>query len=103
MNTPAYKLIETAEELRTEVELLSAQAVVGFDTETTALDPFEGDLRLVQLAAPDGVRVIDLYSFSRGDLTKIDALEPLRRLLSATRPVKIAHNAKFDAKGIRHK
>ncbi|HVG31600.1 MAG TPA: DNA polymerase [Pyrinomonadaceae bacterium] len=103
MDTPDYKLIKTAEELRTEVELLSTQPVVGFDTETTDLDPFKGDLRLVQLAAPDGVCVIDLYSFGRGDLTKIEALEPLRRLLSATRPVKIAHNAKFDAKWVRHK
>src|SRR4051812_3321185 len=98
MNTPDYKLITTAEELRAEVELLFKQPVVGFDTETTDLDPYDGDLRLVQLAAPDGVRVIDLYSFGRGDLSKIAALEPLRRLLSATRPVKIAHNAKFDAK-----
>jgi DNA polymerase-1 len=103
MDTPDYKLVKTAEELRTEVELLFKQPVVGFDTETTDLDPFNGDLRLVQLAAPDGVRVIDLYSFGRGDLSKLDALEPLRRLLSATRPVKIAHNAKFDAKWVRHK
>lgn len=103
MDTPDYKLIKTAEELRTEVELLFTQPIVGFDTETTSLDPFDGDLRLVQLAAPDGVRVIDLYSFGRGDLSQLDALEPLRRLLRATRPVKIAHNAKFDAKWIRQK
>jgi len=103
MDIPDYKLILTAEELRTEVELLFKQPVVGFDTETTDLDPFDGDLRLLQLAAPDGVRVIDLYSFGRGDLSKLDALEPLRKLLSATRPVKIAHNAKFDAKWIKHK
>jgi DNA polymerase I-like protein with 3'-5' exonuclease and polymerase domains len=32
----------------------------------------------------------------------VESLEPLRRLLAAKRPVKIAHNAKFDAKWIRH-
>jgi len=85
MSTHAYKLITTADELRAEIESLRAQPVIGFDTETTDLDPYRGELRLVQLSAPDGVRVIDLYSFGKGDLSKIDALQPLRDLLSAPR------------------
>jgi DNA polymerase I-like protein with 3'-5' exonuclease and polymerase domains len=103
MSTSEYRPVTTAEELRAEVESLSNQPVIGFDTETTDLDPYKGDLRLVQLAGPDGVRIIDLYRFGQGDLTKLDALEPLRRLLSAPRPIKIAHNAKFDAKWTKHK
>jgi DNA polymerase-1 len=103
MSISEYKPITTAEELRAEVESLSNQPVIGFDTETTDLDPYKGELRLVQLAAPDGVRIIDLFRFGQGDLSKLDALEPLRRLLSAARPVKIAHNAKFDAKWTKHK
>jgi hypothetical protein len=85
MSTSEYRPVTTAEELRAEVESLSNQPVIGFDTETTDLDPYKGDLRLVQLAAPDGVRIIDLYRFGQGDLSKLDALEPLRRLLAAPR------------------
>jgi DNA polymerase-1 len=97
-----YKLITTPEDLRSTVEELKQHAVIGFDTETTDLDPYRGRVRLVQLAASDGVRIIDLDRFTDGDLKKGDALAPLRELLAAQRPVKIAHNAKFDAKWIKH-
>ncbi|HEV7375551.1 MAG TPA: DNA polymerase [Pyrinomonadaceae bacterium] len=97
-----YKLITTPEELRSTVEELKQHATVGFDTETTDLDPYQGRLRLIQLASSDGVRIIDLDKFMDGDLKKGDALAPLRELLAAPRPVKIAHNAKFDAKWIKH-
>lgn len=97
-----YFLIRTADELRREVENLSQQTVIGFDTETTSLDPYGGRVRLVQLAAPDGVRLIDLDAFADGDVRRAEALEPLRRLLAAPRPVKVAHNAKFDAKWTKH-
>jgi DNA polymerase I-like protein with 3'-5' exonuclease and polymerase domains len=97
-----YKLITTAEDLRSTVEELKQHAIIGFDTETTDLDPYKGRVRLVQLAASDGVRIIDLDRFTDGDLKRGDALAPLRELLAAQRPVKIAHNAKFDAKWIKH-
>src|SRR5882672_12894240 len=104
MNTN-YRVIKTEEELRKAVELLSTHQVIGLDTETTELDPYYGRLRLIQLATPSGVHIIDLDSFrngGNGDLSQTSALAPLRDLLSAHRPVKIAHNAKFDAKFIKH-
>jgi DNA polymerase I len=97
-----YKLITTAGELSAAVDDMRQHAVIGFDTETTSLDPYQGRLRLIQLAAPDGVRIIDLDRFADGDVKKSEALAPLREMLSAARPVKIAHNAKFDAKWIKH-
>ncbi|MDQ3648732.1 MAG: DNA polymerase [Acidobacteriota bacterium] len=97
-----YFLIRTADELRREVENLSQHLAVGFDTETTSLDPYGGRVRLVQLSAPDGVRVIDIDQFADSNAAQVEALEPLRRLLAAPRPVKIAHNAKFDAKWAKH-
>jgi DNA polymerase I len=98
-----FQLITDAESLHKAVEDLSKYDFIGFDTETTELDPYLGDIRLVQLAAPDSVRVIDLKAFrDGGDLKTNSALEPLRRLLEARIPVKIAHNAKFDAKWIKH-
>ena len=100
-----YQVIKTAEALRKAVESLSAYQVIGLDTETTELDPYLGRLRLIQLATPSGVHIVDLDAFgvaSNGDLQKSNALAPLRDLLSAPRPIKIAHNAKFDAKFIKH-
>ncbi len=103
MEEPNYRLITTQEELMTASERLSRDPVIGFDTETTSLDPYDGRLRLVQLAVPDGVYVFDLDHLAPGgDSSRAEALEPLRRLLAAPRPVKIAHNAKFDAKWSRH-
>ncbi|HEU4835806.1 MAG TPA: ribonuclease D, partial [Pyrinomonadaceae bacterium] len=97
-----YQLIKTSDELRKAIENLATQPVVGLDTETTELDPYTSRLRLIQLATTDRVYIIDFDHFANGDSTKSDALAPLRRLLEAPRPIKIAHNAKFDAKFIKH-
>lgn len=95
-----YQLISTAEEVRAAVAELSQQPAVGFDTETTHLDPLRGRLRLAQLSTPEKVWLIDVYQFAEPRAN--DALAPLRQLLAAPHPVKIAHNAKFDAKWIWH-
>ena len=97
-----YQLITNAEDLRRATDEFSNKQAFGLDTETTELDPYLGRLRLVQLASPDGVYIVDLNVFADDDFTKNEALEPLRRLLAAPRPIKIAHNAKFDAKFIKH-
>src|SRR5690242_19298612 len=94
-----YKVITSSEELRKAIEILTSQPVVGLDTETTDLDPFTARLRLIQLATPDRVYIVDFDHFSNDNA---DALAPLRRLLESPRPIKIAHNAKFDAKFIKH-
>src|SRR6187402_3601599 len=97
-----YQVIKTPDEVYRAVESLSSQPVVGLDTETTDLDPFTSRLRLIQLATPDLVYIVDLDAFRDGEFSKNEALAPLRRILSAPRPIKIAHNAKFDAKFIKH-
>ncbi len=95
-----YELIKTSDELRKATEILETQPVVGLDTETTDLDPYTSRLRLIQLATTDRVFIVDFDHFANGDAN--EALAPLRRLLEAPRPIKIAHNAKFDAKFIKH-
>jgi DNA polymerase I len=87
----SYQLIKTAEELREAVARLSAEPFVGFDTETTGLDPHNSRLRLLQLASPQECYVVDLFHFPAA------ALAPALGLLAAPAPVKVAHNAKFDA------
>jgi DNA polymerase I len=101
MNTQ-YQLVTNPEELRRAVDELFSKHAVGLDTETTELDPYLGRLRLIQLASPDGVYIVDLNRFADADWKQGPELEPLRRLMSAPRPIKIAHNAKFDAKFIKH-
>ncbi|HJT28552.1 MAG TPA: DNA polymerase [Pyrinomonadaceae bacterium] len=93
-----YELIKTSDELRKAIEILATQPVVGLDTETTDLDPYTSRLRLIQLATTDRVYIVDFDHFANGH----EGLAPLRRLLEAPRPIKIAHNAKFDAKFIKH-
>src|SRR5215204_5795427 len=106
-----YRLVETPEELAAACGRLARHPEVGFDTETTSLSPFEGRVRLVQLAAPgEPVYVFDLDRFTgaggddaRRERARTDAaLDPLRRLLADTRPVKIGHNLKFDAKWVNY-
>ena len=97
-----YEIIKTSDELRKAIEFLATQPVVGLDTETTELDPYTSRLRLIQLATTDRVYIVDFAHFANGDSTRSEALAPLRRLLEAPRPIKIAHNAKFDAKFIKH-
>src|SRR5436190_6482366 len=97
-----YTVISNAGEFQHAVTDLSTRQAVGLDTETTELDPYLGRLRLIQLALPDRVYIVDLNRFAEGDLKHGDALRPLRQLLTTSRPIKIAHNAKFDAKFIKH-
>ena len=97
-----YEVIRTPQDLRRAIDILSSQPALGLDTETTDLDPFTSRLRLIQLAASDKVFIVDLNAFGRDDLSEREELAPLRQLLAAQRPIKIAHNAKFDAKFIKH-
>ena len=101
MNT-SYELITTANDLRRAVEDLATRNAIGLDTETTDLDPYLARLRLIQLATSDGVYIVDFNHFADGNPKQSDALAPLRKLLTSPRPIKIAHNAKFDAKFIKH-
>lgn len=98
-----FQLIRDAESLRSACEALKTEEFLGFDTETTELDPYEGEIRLVQFSTGKDTYVIDLKPFSAlGNLRELAELAPLRDLLSAGKPVKVAHNAKFDAKWVRH-
>ena len=98
-----FQLISDAGSLKTACDELKNAPFLGFDVETTDLDPYRGDLRLLQLSDGKNTKVIDLKPFKdRGDLRTSAELGPLRELLASTKQTKIAHNAKFDTKWTRH-
>lgn len=71
---------------------LFEEKILGLDTETTALDPKRGELRLVQLATEEQAFVFDVRYLNKRIKGMIG--EVLRR----EHPIKIIHNAKFDLK-----
>ena len=57
----------------------------------------------MQLSNGKETKVVDVRAFGSGDELKTSkALKPLRDLLSSKKQTKIAHNAKFDTKWVRH-
>lgn len=92
MNASVFKLITKVDELSNVVEALRAEPVIGLDTETTGLDPHTSKLRLIQLATPQMSFIFDMFRLAP------EQIKPVLDLIEAPRPVKIAHNAKFDAK-----
>ncbi len=98
-----FQLIRDTDSLLKVCEELGREEFVGFDTETTEIDPYRGDLRLVQFSSGKNTYVIDLKPFTeKGALRELPELAPLRALLSSETQTKVAHNAKFDAKWVRH-
>ena len=98
-----YNVVRDAEGLKAAIDELKGHKSLGFDTETTELDPYKGDLRLLQISTGDKTQVVDLKPFrSRGDVRTMPELQPLRDLLANETVEKVAHNAKFDAKWVRH-
>ncbi|MEQ1607191.1 MAG: DNA polymerase [Pyrinomonadaceae bacterium] len=121
-----FELIRDGASLARACGELAGKAFLGFDVETTELDPYRGDVRLVQLSDGNSTKVIDLKAFAGGEwgrkrsttpsaeaaatppvqegsfLRTNPELAPLRDLLASTKSVKVAHNAKFDTKWVRH-
>lgn len=96
MSGSPFTLVTDAAALEACLEEVARRPVVGFDTETTGLDPFTSRVRLLQFATPGEVWLVDCFAF--------EALEHagLKAVLEAERPVKVIHNAKFDARMLGH-
>ena len=95
-----FQYITDAEGVKKAVEELRRTSQLGFDTETTELDPYKGKLRLVQLSTGRDTFVFDIKRFA--DQRENPSLTPLRDLLADASISKTAHNAKFDMKWVRH-
>jgi DNA polymerase-1 len=82
-----YKFITTDRDVLTVVPELEKAPIIAIDTEGTKFDPFTAKLLLFQIATKEKAYVFDC--------AKVDIL-PLKYILEAERPLKIAQNAKFD-------
>lgn len=87
-------LIQDDRQAAQALELLAQQSFVGWDSETTGLDPtLDGSLRLVQLASKGNpTYIFDVFALGR------EGKAALKRFLETSETVKLAHNAKFDTK-----
>jgi DNA polymerase I len=91
-----FTVISDPATLKQAVEAISGHPIIGVDTETTGLDPFRSQVRLLQVATPEHAYVFDLF--------QVRALDDpaLRAIISSPQPTKVFHNAKFDAKMLLH-
>jgi DNA polymerase-1 len=89
-----YVLLDTFEGMSQACAYFSKKKVVGYDLETTELEPWDGEIVLCQIS--DGVKTVLL------DWQKIKAerkgLAPLKELLENSDIVKVSHNSKFEQK-----
>ena len=96
MSRTPFTVIRTRPTLDKALEAVSRHSIIGVDTETTALDPRDGQVRLLQLATPEQSFVIDLFELRAFEHSG------LRELLSSPQSIKVFHNAKFDVKMLLH-
>lgn len=91
-----YKLIETSSDLDSALTLLSESEFLAIDTETTALRPFDGKLRLIQLKTiKDDRFIVDCFKFNLMELAvKLNPILEAKKL--------IAHNLKFDIQWLKY-
>ncbi len=96
-----FQYVTDADGVLRAVEELRREGTLGFDTETTELDPYKGKLRLVQLSTGRSTYVFDVFKLGE-DARASSSLAPVRGLLEDAAVKKVAHNARFDLKWVRH-
>lgn len=96
MEIKLLNTLKSNRERRAAVREIAAHGILGFDTETTGLDPHQDKLRLVQLSTPsDKTFIFDCFQIDSA--TRLG----LKEVLEDRRRIKIAHNGKFDAQFVR--
>ncbi|MFP4456227.1 MAG: DNA polymerase [Clostridia bacterium] len=94
--TPKWEIIDTKEQLEVIALELAKLNVIGLDIETTGLDPYFSDVRLIQISPSEDLTYVL-------DMKKIKSLESLKHVFSAEKPVKVIHNAVFEQKFLKYK
>lgn len=92
---PNFKYITTEEEARKAMDFLSAYRNHAIDTETTALDPYEAKLTLIQIGVPDHSFVFDVRHDTEHSSLHPEVLTPI---LTEPNTTRILQNAAYDMK-----
>jgi DNA polymerase-1 len=95
-----YSMISTEAQLHDLVVRLQAASLIGFDTETDALEPMVANLVGLSFAFDDDafyVPVAHRYAGAPDQMGAAKALEILRPWIEDPRPAKVGQNLKFDA------
>lgn len=85
--------VSESNNLRVVKRELQLAKLVAIDTETTGLDPFKHQVRLVQIATGEKCFVLDLFKLNRKEVAGL-----INGLLHDSKVIKVLHNAKFDFK-----
>jgi len=96
---PVYEYITTDEQAREAVAIIHRQPIIEIDSETTAFNPYEGRISLIQVGIPNKSYVFDV----RND-TEHSSVDPktLKPILIGNNQIRILQHAVFDMKMIKH-
>lgn len=102
-----YRYLETVADVQEEIErMLNEAEIISFDLETTGLDAFAEDSKIICISLTDkthyGVAIPLFHKdtpFTKDELQVV--IELIRKLLESDIP-KVAHNGKFDIKWLLH-
>jgi DNA polymerase I len=102
LENPDYELVSgpsDSKRLQSRLKLLSREAALGVDTETTGLDPFDCQVRLIQVGSTHDAVLVDLDGWRAEGQREVPwhmpGLKELRAVLEGPVP-KVLHNAAFD-------
>ncbi len=99
MPKPTYKYITTQEDANLAIEEIRKYHIIEVDCETTALDPREGKIVLLQIGLPN-----ERYIFDVRNDTHHSSIDPqtFKPVLTTNKQIRIIQNAVFDMKMIKH-
>ena len=84
-----YQYLDSDQKISQALQELDGCEILGLDVETSGLDFFQDKIRLLQLASPAAVKIIDLKSVQPKTLDLLSGFFGRQRTL-------ICHNGKFD-------
>jgi len=102
-----YRYLETIDEVEEEIERLMESERIVFDIETTGLNPFLKESKIVCISMTDATKsgvTIPLehpeFTWSSMELDMVVGL--IKKLLESVKPKKAGHNGKFDMKWLKY-
>jgi len=97
IENPQHQYVVTQKDAQSALEDLAKQKIIAVDIECNSLDPYSGDIFLIQMGKEDYSYIFDARSV---DLKKLPLF---KEIMEDTGIIKILQNAKFDYSHIKVK